>query len=182
MLAEGPEIAHPGHRGGAGLDLRQLILLIDAAAVEKHVELTHLEAADFEVDLRGQVQDLEISRASASRSQAASSLMRLRAKRSARSSASDRSVRLTAGTSPSPSCRAASTSPRACNDPLLGVDQDRQHKPKPIEACRKFAHLLRRVPAGLSPEGLAVRDRDKPRRQVARDRVAVSACAVYADR
>ena len=97
----------------------------------------------------------ENSSASASRSHAESSVIRLSASRSARSSASDRSVRLTAGTSLRPSCRAASTSPQPATTRCSAVDQDRQDKAEPIEAGRELAHLLRRVLAGLAPQGLA---------------------------
>ena len=62
----------------------------------------------------------ENSRASASRSQTESSVIRLSASRSARSSPSDKSARLTAGTSVSPICLAARTSPR--DNPPLGVE------------------------------------------------------------
>ena len=56
-LAKNPEITLLGHRGGTVLDLRQGVFLIDATAVQKKVDLAHLEAADFKVDLRGQFQD-----------------------------------------------------------------------------------------------------------------------------
>ena len=85
--------------------------------------------------------------------------MRLSANRSARSSASERSVKVTAGTSREAQlpCRQHQTPAR--NDPPVGVDQDRQHEAEPIEARGELAHLLRRVLAGLPPQRLAARDR-----------------------
>ena len=58
MLAKDPKVAQAAHRRGAGVDRRQFVFLIDAAAVQQDVDLAHLEAADFEIDLRGKFQDL----------------------------------------------------------------------------------------------------------------------------
>ena len=58
MLAKNPKVARAGHRRGASVDRRQFVFLIDAAAVQKNVDLAHLEAADFEIDLRRKFQDL----------------------------------------------------------------------------------------------------------------------------
>ena len=113
MLAKNPKVARAGHRRGPSIDRGQFVFLVEAAAVQKNVDLAHLEATDLELDLRCKFQDFGELEGRAPRGpMRTSSVMRLSARRSIRSSASDRSVRLTAGTSLRPSCRAASTSPQ----------------------------------------------------------------------
>ena len=58
MLAKNPEVARAGHRRGPSIDGGQFVFLVEAAAVQKNVDLTHLEATDLELDLRRKFQDL----------------------------------------------------------------------------------------------------------------------------
>ena len=156
--------------GGRSVDLRQFVFLVDAAAVQKRVDLAHLEAADFEVDLRRKFQDvgeLEGERfavpcgivGNAVERQPQRPQLGLGQVRQA-----DRrhlaEAQLPGGQHQTP----------ARDDAPLGVDQDRQNETEPIEARRELAHLLRRVLAGLPPQGLAARDRDKLGGQIARKR------------
>ena len=160
---------------GPRIEGGQFVFLVEAAAVQKNVDLTHLEATDLELDLRRKFQDLgELERerlavpcgilSNPVERKAQHPQLGVRQVRQA-----DRrhlaEAQLLCGQHQSP----------ARNDPPLGIDQDRQNETEPIEARGKLAHLLGRVLAGLSSQGPAGCDRDKPGGQVARKRVAVSA-------
>src|SRR5439155_10047187 len=82
---------------------------VGAIIVQNDVDLAHLEAGDFQIELRRQFEDLRKLQDERLAVQAESSVIRLSASRSARSSASGRSVTQMAGTSVWPNCRAACT-------------------------------------------------------------------------
>ena len=52
MIAKGPKIARAAHRRAARMDRGQFVFLLEAAAVQQKVDLAHLEATDFELNLR----------------------------------------------------------------------------------------------------------------------------------
>ena len=57
MLAKDPKVARAAHRRGASVDRQQFVFLLEAVAVQKNVDLAHLETADLEIDLRCKFQD-----------------------------------------------------------------------------------------------------------------------------
>ena len=58
MLAKKPKVPRPSHRRSPSVNLRQLVFLIEAATVQKKIDLTHLEATDLEIDLWCKFQNL----------------------------------------------------------------------------------------------------------------------------
>ena len=58
MLAKNPKVARAGHRRGPRIDWGQFVFLVEAAAVQKNVDLTGLKSTDFELDLRFQLQEI----------------------------------------------------------------------------------------------------------------------------
>jgi hypothetical protein len=155
-----PEVAHARHRFAAAVELRQLVFLIEAATVEKDVDLGNLEPADLELELRRQFQDLGqfereclavpggILRDPIERQSQRPQLGLGQVRQANRRHCGKTQV------------PGREHQPPAGDNPPLRVDQDRQHEAEPIEARREFAHLVRRVVAGLAAQRPAACDRD----------------------
>ena len=178
MLAKKPKVAHAGHRRGRRSSISGSSSSSSRPPPSREdVDLADLEAADFEIDLRRKFQDL--GELEGERLAVPCGILGDPIERQPQHpqlglgqvGQTDRrhlaEAQLPCGQHQSP----------ARNDPPLGVDQDRQNETEPLEARRELAHLLRRVLAGLPPQGLAARDRDKLGSQITRKRVAISARA-----
>src|SRR4029453_761965 len=58
MLAKEPKATRWGHWGGLSVNRDPFVFLIKPPPVQMKIDLPHLEAADLEIDLRGNLQNL----------------------------------------------------------------------------------------------------------------------------
>ena len=159
MVTKDPKVAQLRHRRRCRLDLRQFVFLVETGRHPADRRSHRLSNPLTSSSIWGSSsRRSENSSERASRSHTASSASRLRARRSTRRSASDRSVKADRRHLGEPKPPRRQHQSPAGNDPPVGVDQDRQDEAKPIEALSELVNLVRRVLAGLSPQRLAVRD------------------------